>query len=415
MAGKQIVKTMTSKEVEKLSRSEGRHAVGGCPSLYIRRLNGSVSWVLRVLVNGRRQEIGLGAYPDVGLEEARDKCRDIRKQIASGADPLAEKRRAKQGNMAAAAKRMTFTECMGAYLEAHEDGWKNPKHRQQWRNTLVSYAVPVFGSLPVADVELAHVMRCLEPIWREKTETATRLRGRIEQILDWATVRGYRHGENPARWKGHLDKLLPAKSKIAEVVHHPALSYKEIHEFMLALRAMEGIAARALEFAILCASRSNEVRGATWAEIDLNARLWIVPADRMKMKREHRVPLSERAIELLKSLPRIVGTDLVFPGTKGTMSDMTLTAVLRRMGRDDLTQHGFRSSFKDWAAETTGHPIEVASMALAHGVGDKVEAAYRRGDLFEKRRRIMEDWARYCDTQPIDADNVVPLRMNTVA
>jgi integrase len=415
MAGKQIVKTMTAKEVEKYSRIEGRHAVGGCPCLYIRRLKGSVSWVLRVLVNGRRQEIGLGAYPDVGLEEARSKCRDIRKQIGNGIDPLAEKNRTKQACKAAAAKRMTFSECMNAYLDAHEDTWKNSKHRQQWRNTLEHYAIPVFGNLAVADIDLALVMRCLEPIWRVKTETATRLRGRIEQVLDWAAVRGYRQVENPARWKGHLDKLLPAKSKVAAVEHHAALRYKEIGGFIIALRTMEGLAARALEFAILCASRSNEVRGATWSEVDLKARIWIIPAERMKMKREHRVPLSERAVELLETLPRIAGSDLVFPGRKGPMSDMTLTAVLRRMGQGDLTQHGFRSTFRDWAAEMTNYPNEVCEMALAHAVGDKVEAAYRRGDLFEKRRRIMEDWAKYCATKVSDDTNIVPIRKHAAA
>lgn len=401
---------LSAKTVEKLSRVEGMHAVGGCRGLYLQCKSGGASWILRIMKDGVRRDMGLGSYLEVTLEEARDKCMDLRRRVRNGEDPLAEKRLARKEMQVAAAKKMTFKECVDAYLDAHEDSWKNPKHRQQWRNTLEGYAHPVFGHLPVAEIDLALVMKCLDPIWKEKTETASRLRGRIEQVLDWATVRGYRQGENPARWKGHLDKLLPAKSKVAAVEHHPALPYQEIGAFMEDLKKIEGLGARALEFAILCASRSNEVRGATWGEIDMKARMWTIPAERMKMKREHRVPLSGATMAILEALPRIAGTDLIFPGRKGPLSDMTLTAVLKRMGRGDITQHGFRSTFRDWAAEMTSYPHEVCEMALAHAVGNKIEAAYRRGDLFEKRRRIMEDWGKYCSTVNPVANNVVPIR-----
>ena len=410
-----VAQALSFKTVEKLSRVEGMHAVGGCRGLYLQCKNGGASWILRIRVDGKRRDMGLGSFHDVSLEEARDKCAELRKSIRQGNDPLEDKRRAKQERMIARAKALTFAECVEAYLETHEDSWKNPKHRQQWRNTLTDHALPAFGELPVGAVDTGLVMQCLEPIWKAKTETASRLRGRIEQVLDWATVRGYRQGENPARWKGHLDKLLPAKAKIQKTEHHAALGYTEIGGFMLALRQMDGIGAQALEFTILTAARSGEVRGAIWTEIDMDAALWVIPADRMKAEREHRIPLSKRAMELLLATPRIAGTNLVFPGRRGPMSDMTLSAVLKRMGRGDLTVHGFRSTFRDWAAEMTNYPREVAEMALAHTVGDKVEAAYRRGDLLRKRYRIMEDWARHCATVQGAQANVVPMRKSNNA
>jgi len=411
VAGMSEVKVLSVKEIEKRAKTAGTHAVGGCRGLYLQCKNGGISWILRIMIDGRRREIGLGPYPTLTLENARYKGMDLRRQILAGIDPLAEKQREKQERKIAVAKAITFAECADAYLDAHETSWKNAKHRNQWRNTLTTYAFSIFGDLPVSAIDTALVMKCLEPIWHNKTETASRLRGRIEQVLDWATVRGFRAGENPTRWKGHLDKLLPAKNKIAKAVHHAALPYAEIGAFMVDLATMEGIGARALEFSILTAARSGEVRGATWAEIDMQARIWVIPAERMKMKREHRVPLSARALELLTAMPRISGADLAFPGTKGQMSDMTLTAVLRRMGRADLTQHGFRSSFRDWAAEETAYPSEVAEMALAHAIGDKTEEAYRRGDLLKKRYRIMEDWSRYCSTVLSgNEDNVVSIR-----
>jgi integrase len=310
-----------------------------------------------------------------------------------------------------AAKDVTFEQAARSYIAAHESGWRNAKHAQQWRNTLASYAYPEIGGLMVRNVELAHVLAVLEPIWTEKTETATRLRGRIEQVLDWATARGHRDGLNPARWRGHLDKLLARPSKIVDVEHHAALPFTEMGDFMRRLSDANGTGARALEFAILTAARSGEVRGATWAEIDLKAAVWTVPGNRMKMGREHRAPLSPPAISLLKLLPRMAGTDLVFPAPRGgTLSDMTLTAVVRRM-KVAAVPHGFRSTFRDWASERTNYPRDVAEMALAHSIGDKVEAAYRRGDLFEKRRRLMADWATFCGrTQPKGA--VVSMRRN---
>jgi integrase len=408
MMGKTAL-ALSFKAVEKLTKLEGLHAVGGCRGLYLQCKNGGVSWILRVMIDGKRRDIGLGGYHDVTLEEARDKCLDMRRDVRKGVDPLEEKRRAKQERQLSHAKSMTFATCVEAYLDAHEDSWKNTKHRQQWRNTLTTYALPVFGGLQVSDVDTGLVMKALEPIWKTKTETASRLRGRIEQILDWATVRGYRHGENPARWKGHLDKLLPAKSKVQETEHHPALSYKEISAFMPALRQSEGMGARALEFAILTVARSGEVRGATWGEIELDAGVWTIPPERMKAGKEHRIPLSPQAVVLLRALPVIVGNDYVFPAPRGGMlSDMTLTAVMRRMGRAE-TVHGFRSTFRDWAGETTAYPREVIEHALAHQLKDKAEAAYARGTLFDKRRRLMADWAKYLKTVKASA-NVVQMQ-----
>jgi integrase len=293
---------------------------------------------------------------------------------------------------------MNFEECAGRYIEAHRAGWNNAKHVQQWQNTLATYAFPVIGRLLVRDIGLPHVLKVLEPIWTTKTETASRLRGRMESILDWAKGRGYRSGDNPAAWKGNLDSQLPRADRVAKVEHHPAVPVAEVGACMARIRAADGMGARALEFAILTAARSGEVRGATWAEIDLNAKVWTVPADRMKAKRDHRVPLSDAAMSILRRMaeePRLAGSELVFPAARGgTLSDMTLSAVMRRL-EIDAVPHGFRSTFRDWAAETTRYPREVAEMALAHTIGDKVEAAYRRGDLFDKRRRMMNDWAGF--------------------
>ena len=345
--------------------------------------------------------MGLGGYPDVTLAGAREAARNARLLIKSGKDPILEARAAASALRASRAKDVTFEQAARSYIAAHEPGWRNAKHAQQWRNTLASYAYPEIGGLMVRDVELAHIMAVLEPIWTEKTETATRLRGRIEQVLDWATARGYRDGLNPARWRGHLDKLLARPSKVADVEHHAALPFTEIGHFMQRLRDAKGLGARALEFAILTAARSGEVRGATWAEIDLKAAVWTVPGNRMKMGREHRVPLSPIVIGLLNALPRMAGVDLLFPAPRGgALSDMTLSAVVRRM-KVAAVPHGFRSTFRDWASERTNYPRDVAEMALAHAIGDRVEAAYRRGDLFEKRRRLMADWATFCGrTQP---------------
>lgn len=359
----------------------------------------SRSWIFRYTSEGRERWMGLGPYPDVSLNEAREKAAEMRKRVRGGIDPLAEKQAQRANDRAAAAKLVTFDWCATQFIEAHKAGWRNPKHVDQWRNTLATYASPVIGTLPVDKIDTSHVMRILEKdgLWTEKNETASRLRGRIENVLDWATVRKYRSGDNPARWKGHLDKLLPAASKVQRVKHHAALPWAEIGTFMGGLRKQEGVAARALEFAILTAARSGEVRNATWEEVDTANGIWIVPADRMKAKREHRVPISQQTLTVLS--PKDGNAGLLFPGMKHgkPLSDMSLTAVLRRMGRGDLTVHGFRSTFRDWCAESTNYPRDMAEMALAHTVGDKVEAAYRRGDMFEKRRRLMDDWAKFCD------------------
>ena len=391
----------------------GLHFVGAVAGLALLVADtGAKSWILRKSIAGKRRDMGLGGYPDVTLAQAREKAREKRALVEMGIDPI-EDRRSKLATLAASrAKVMTFDECVTAYIKAHGDGWKNPKHRQQWQNTLDTYASPFIGAIDVALVDTGLVLKCLEPIWKDKTETATRLRGRIENVLDWATTREYRQGENPARWRGHLDQLLVKPSKIQKVEHHAALPYAEIGPFMAALKGMEGMGARALEFAILTAARSGEVRGATWAEIDLKAGTWTIPPVRMKAGKEHRVPLSARAVELLEALPRIEGEAIVFTSSKKDkpLSDMSLTAVLRRMDRGDLTAHGFRSTFRDWASETTANPGDVVEMALAHTIKNAVEAAYRRGDLFEKRARLMADWAKYCGTIKTTGGNVLELR-----
>ncbi len=376
----------------------GYYGDGGGLWLQISKLGGK-SWVCRFSFQGRVCEMGLGAAHTVSLAEARLQAQACRKAVKEGRNPIEERKAKRADARLEAANTKTFAECAIAYIEAHRAGWKNEKHGKQWATTLETYAFPVIGQLAVAAVDTALVLRVLEPIWHTKTETANRLRGRVETVLDWATVRGYRQGENPARWRGHLDKLLPARSKVQAVEHHAALPYMEIGAFMVDLREREGIAPRALEFAILTVARSGEVRGATWAEIDLDARLWTVPAERMKAGKEHRVPLSDEALALLQSLPRTKDDEYVFPAfKKKPLSDMSLLAVLRRMERGGFTQHGFRSTFRDWAGETTAHPREVIEHALAHQLKDKAEAAYQRGDLLRKRAALMADWARYCDT-----------------
>jgi len=400
-------------------KAPGLYAVGGVAGLMLQVLDPrkgadgretqARSWVLRVMVGGKRRDMGLGGYPDVTLTGAREAARDARAKIERGVDPIEDRKALKSALRSVAAKVVTFEEAAAAYIAAHEKSWKNDKHRQQWTNTLTAHAYPHLGKLSVRDIELAHVLAALEPIWAEKTETASRLRGRIETVLDWATARGYRDGLNPARWRGHLDKMLAAPNKIAKVKHRAALPFAKVPEFMVRLRAADGMGARALEFAILTATRSGEVRGARWSEVELEEKVWVIPDERMKAGREHRVPLSQVALDLLKALPRVDGLDLIFPSPTGkALSDMTLSAVMRRM-EVDAVPHGFRSTFRDWAAERTNYPRDVAEMALAHTIGDKVEAAYRRGDLFEKRRRMMADWAKAI-TAPPATGNVRPIR-----
>ena len=391
-----VAKQLSDRAVAAL-KTIGRHAVGGVPGLHLLVSAGYRSWILRIQVGEQRKDMGLGPYPAVSLLEARERARKIHDDLRDGLIPVSPRRQQRSTLVAKAATEKTFHWCTEEYLKAKSSEWKNAKHRQQWENTLNAYAMPHLGQLPVSLIDLPHILACLEPIWASKNETASRLRGRIETVLDWAAVRKYRSGDNPARWKGHLDKVLPAPSKIQKVEHHRAIPVDDMPAFMQDLRALIGIAARALEFLILTAARSGEVRGATWAEIDLTQAIWTIPAGRMKAGAEHRVPLSLQAIKTLKELPRLAGSQLLFPGTKGqALSDMTMTAVMRRM-KADAVPHGFRSTFRDWAGEKTNFPRELAEQALAHTLQNKVEAAYRRGDALEKRRQMMQEWAHFID------------------
>jgi integrase len=385
----------------------GHYADGG--GLYLQVTDsGAKSWLFKYKVRGtnKRREMGLGSARDLPLVDAREKALRCRRQLADGMDPI----HVRDSERAAMRARMkSFEECAGEYIKAQASGWRSHKHRQQWENTLKEYAYPTIGKMMVSDIDLEHVLAILEPIWTVKTETASRLRSRIEAVLDYAQTKKHRSGENPARWKGHLANILPAPTKVAKVEHHAALALKDVPGFISALREQSGIGALGLEFTILTAARSGEVRGATWAEFDLEGGVWVVPPERMKAKREHRVPLSAAALRILEKLPRIEGCDVVFPSPKGkALSDMTLSAVMRRMKVDGVP-HGFRSTFKDWASERTSYPGEMSEMALAHTIGDKVEAAYRRGDLFEKRRRMMSDWSKFCET-PTAPGKVLPMK-----
>jgi integrase len=348
------------------------------------------SWVYRYGTKSRY--LGLGPLADVSLAEAREKAAAARKLRLNGVDPIDARKAQRNANRLEAAKAMTFAQCADAYIETHEAAWGNATHRHQWRMTLTEYCKPI-ANLPVKDVDTDLILRTLTPLWTARTQTAKRLRGRIERVLAWAKGRGLRDGENPARWLGHLDEMLPSPAKIAAAKHHAALAYAEISEFMTELRTRDSLPALALEFTILTAARTGEVAGATWGEFDLNAAIWTIPAERMKAGAQHKVPLSDRALNILRELPR--------NGDRG-FAQLTRTGMielLRKM-RPGLTVHGFRSCFMDWAHEITNFPKVAIDMALAHKVGDKVEAAYRRGDLFEKRRKLMQSWADFCG-QPI--------------
>jgi integrase len=408
---------LSAVEVAKAKGPAVLHDGGG---LYLRvSATGAKSWVFRFQLDGKRRDMGLGPYPDVSLAAARDKAAVHRRQRHEGTDPLEARHAQRQAERVAVAKGRTFREAAEDFIDRNQAGWRNAKHRQQWRNTLATYVYPTLGELPVSAIDTGLVVEVLEPIWTTKPETASRVRGRIEAVLDAATVRGFRQGPNPAQWKGNLAHLLPASAKVRKVEHHAALPFEKMPDFLAALRGREGVAALALEFAILTAARTGEVLGATWGEIDLEGKVWTVPADRMKAGRPHRVPLSDTALALLsEARPLALQKDgepalaaPVFPGPRRALplSNMAFLMLLRRMKRGDLTAHGFRSSFSDWAAERTAYPREVVEMALAHAIESKVEAAYRRGDLFEKRRRLMADWAAFCSAPPIDA-KVTPIK-----
>lgn len=407
------VEELTAAEVRKLTEP-GLHPVGGVAGLWLQvTKTGGRSWILRVSTGEQRisksgkpfmarRDIGLGGFPTVTLAGARDKARRLREQMAQGIDPVADKKAAKSALRAARAMRITFEEA--AHRCHATKVFSNAKHRRDWINSLTNHAFPQIGDLPVADIELPHILNVLEPIWRVNTETASRVRQRIESVLKWATVSKHRTGDNPAKWKDNLEELLPAPGKVTKVEHHKALPWQVAAAFMVDLRARRGMAARALEFAILTASRSGEVRGARWAEIDLSSRIWTVPAERMKCRRIHRVPLSDAAVTLLEALPRMAGSELIFPAPRGgTLSDMSLSKVLRRM-KVDAVPHGFRSTFKDWCRSSTAYADEVSELALAHVSSDATRAAYARDELLPKRIRLMEDWSRYLDTPVADAE-----------
>lgn len=375
----------------------GRHADGGGLYLSVAK-DGGRKWVFLFRRDGRLQEMGLGSARDVPLAAAREAARQAREQLAASVNPIEARKASRTKGLPP-----TFDECRDRFLAANKSGWKNEKHTSQWTNTLEAYATPFIGSLPVSKVETGHVTQILDPIWTVKTETASRVRGRIETVLDWAKSRGYRDGENPARWRGHLDKIYPRRSKVRRVRHHAALPYSEMQPFLAALRQREGIAARALEFAILTAARTAEVTHATQGEVDIKSKTWTVPPERMKAAREHRVPLSPQALAVVEACGvSDEANDFLFPSGKGDkpLSVNAMLSLLSRMGRDDLTVHGFRSTFRDWAAETTNFPNEVVEMALAHSIRDKSEAAYRRGDLFTKRAALMAAWATFCEAPP---------------
>lgn len=423
-----VAKELSALEVKNLSHpGTGRNViypVGGVTGLYLQLTpNAGRSWLLRTTVGEKRREIGLGGYPDITLSQARERAREAKAQVRAGVDPVVQRKANRAALVAAQRRGLTFSEAVEHYLAAKLDAFKNDKHRAQWRSTLETYAVPELGKMLVQDIAVQDVLRVLEPIWQGKTETASRLRGRIEAVLSWATVAGYRRGDNPARWGGNLKELLPAPAKLKGKDNQPALQIDDAPPWLADLRKREGTSNRALEFAALTASRSQEVRGARWEEIDLDAALWIVPAARMKMDREHRVPLSADAVALLSALPRLMGSPLVFPAARGgELSDMTLSAAMRRLHAAKLAEdgvgyvdrvskrpavpHGLRSTFRDWVAERTHFPGDMAEVALAHKVGSAVEAAYRRGDMIEKRRVMMDAWSGFLSDREGDLSKV---------
>ncbi|KVD85347.1 integrase [Burkholderia stagnalis] len=358
----------------------------------------SKSWLFRFMRRGRARGMGLGPTHAISLADARIKAMECRRQLAENIDPLDHRRAQHKAGQLAHTKSLPFRDCASQYIEAHRGSWKNGKHATQWENTIETYANPVIGNHDVSHIDTDEIMKVLEPIWSSKTETATRLRGRIESILAWATVKRYRSGLNPARWKGHLDQLLAKPSRIRKPKHHAALPYGEAADFMARVQREDGNAALALQLTILTASRTIEVAGARKEEFDLTAKIWTIPPERMKAKREHRVPLSTSVLQIVTPLVEAGASPLLFPGGKSGdkhLSNMAMLQLLKRMGRSDLTVHGFRSTFKDWARETTDYAREVSEAALAHVIGDQTEAAYARGDLFAKRTGLMQTWADY--------------------
>lgn len=414
-----ISRELSALEVKRLKHSGARgnttYACGGVSGLLLQITpKGGRTWLLRVTVGGKRREIGLGSFMDVTLSQAKERAREAKDQIRHGIDPIEERRKLKATLDMAQRSGKTFEDATSKYLEAKLESFQNLKHRDQWRNTLQTYAMPQIGAMLVEDIEVQDVLRVLEPIWYSKTETASRVRGRIEAVLSWSSVAGYRSGDNPARWAGNLKELLPAPSKVAKRDNHPALQIQDATRWFNAIKERDGMGARALELAALTAVRSKEVRGALWDEIDSNAGVWVIPAARMKMKKEHRVPLSTSAINLLKNLPLIEDNPLIFPAPHGgIISDMTLSAAMKRLHKSEIAAgkegfldrvskrpavpHGLRSTFRDWVSECTNFSGDMAEMALAHTISSAVEASYRRGNMLEKRREMMASWADFLE------------------
>lgn len=420
MAGK--IHKLSALAVSKANTPGTRLSDGG--NLYLRvSMSGTKSWSFMYAVGGsraqrgRQREIGLGPVHTVTLAEARAKATELRKMLVDGKDPMA----AKLQDRLDKARTITFAQAADSYITTHKAGWKKAKHAEQWLQSMEAHVFPVMGRFSVASIDTELVLKCLQPIWEEKTETAGRVRGRIERILDWCAVQKYRSGENPARWKGHLEHSLAAPGKLKNVKHFAALPYQSVGAFVQDLRQREGVSARMLELIILTAVRSGEARGAVWEEFDLDNAVWTIPAARMKAAKDHRIPLSRQALDLMKTWRAKAGEvapgDYVFPGPREgkPYSDAVFIALYRRMKRAGITTHGFRSTFRDWAAECTGYPREVCEMALAHAISNAVEAAYRRGDLFAKRTRLMQEWADYCDKITDTSANVVPLQGKTAA
>jgi integrase len=424
---------LTALRVER-ANEPGMYADGAGLYLQVTR-PAAKSWIYRYSLRKKAREMGLGSFPTIGLAEARTKAADCRRLCQDGIDPIEARKAALQQSVLEAAKSTTFKDAVASYIRSHSAAWRNRKHAAQWRNTLTTYAEPVIGGVSVQAIDTGLVMKVLDPIWRTKTETATRVRQRIEAVLDWAKAAGLRTGDNPARWRGHLSNLLPTPSRVHKVKHHAALPYDQLSDFIASLREREGIAALALEFTILTAARTGDIIGndrddkppMRWTHVDVKERIWTVPSNKTDL--EHRVPLSHAAIAVLERLEAGDKNAPVFPGAHpdAPLSNMSMAAVIERMNDDrsalglaryvdpkqgnrDITVHGFRSTFRDWAAERTGFASEVVEMALAHAVSDKVEAAYRRGDLFEKRRRLMDEWAKFCNTaKPTARGKIVAL------
>ena len=410
-----VAKALSAIEVKRLT-GVGLHAVGTVTGLCLNIGAGnSRSWILRTKWASKRIEVGLGAYPEISLSAALERARTVKDDIYKGIDPIAERRAAR------AIEEWTFKRCAEAYIESHRSAWTNDKHAQQWENTLATYAYPKIGSMHVKDIVIDDVLRVIETDWATKTETMNRVRQRIEATLAWAGARCYRDKQNPAIWRNNLDQLLPKQSKVSKPEPHPALQIKDVQAFTTALSAAEGQGAKCLHFLMLTACRSNEARGATWSEIDLEAAEWLIPAERMKADAAHRVPLSDAAVTLLKALVKFEGTDLIFVGNENKqLSDMTLAAVIKRMNKSEvvwadykgkpIVPHGLRSTFATWAQENTNYPTELREHALAHRVGNATTQSYERGAQFEKRRAMMQDWSKFMHASPKRGNNVIQLK-----